>query len=260
MKRKALGLMILAIVLVGASCSKKNAESSVAKPVTLTFRLSDAPAVYDAVNIDILSIGVNVDSGWFNFNLQNPGIFDLISLSSGTSALLVSNVSVPAGTINQLRLHLGTNNTIVVDGVTHNLVTPSGQTSGYKVNMTSAIQAGGTYVVMIDFDAAKSIVKQGNGTYLLKPVCRGSLVEDVGHIDGTVIPVTGGNFASAWNATDTLNVFINQSTGFFLINNLVPGHYTVKITANPPYRDTTFTNVPVTLQTVTHIDSIHLTQ
>ena len=82
MKRKALGLMILAIVLVAASCSKKNTESSVAKPVTLTFRLTYAPAVYDAVNIDILSIGVNVDSGCFNFNLQNPGIFDLISLSN----------------------------------------------------------------------------------------------------------------------------------------------------------------------------------
>lgn len=260
MKSKALWLMILAITLVAGSCKKNSNDSSANKTSYLTLRLTDAPANYDAVNIDIQSIGVQVDSGWSNFNLPNPGVFDLISLSNGTSVLLVSNIGVPAGTINQMRLHLGNNNTIVVDGVSHNLHTPSGQTSGYKVKMNASIQPGASYVVMIDFDASKSIVKQGNGNYLLKPVVYGNLVANIGQIDGTVVPSTGGNLASAWNATDTLSVFINQVSGYFLINSLVPGTYTVKITANSPYRDTTLLNIPVTLQHVTHLDSIHLGQ
>jgi len=260
MKSKALWLMILAITLVAGSCKKNSNDSSANKTSYLTLRLTDAPANYDAVNIDIQSIGVQVDSGWSNFNLPNPGVFDLISLSNGTSVLLVSNIGVPAGTINQMRLHLGNNNTIVVDGVSHNLQTPSGQTSGYKVKMNASIQPGASYVVMIDFDASKSIVKEGNGNYLLKPVVYGNLVTNIGQIDGTVVPSTGGNLASAWNATDTLSVFINQVSGYFLINSLVPGTYTVKITANSPYRDTTLLNIPVTLQHVTHLDSIHLGQ
>lgn len=260
MKSKALWLMIMAITLVAGSCKKNSNDSSANKTSYLTLRLTDAPANYDAVNIDIQSIGVQVDSGWSNFNLPNPGVFDLISLSNGTSVLLVSNIGVPAGTINQMRLHLGNNNTIVVDGVSHNLQTPSGQTSGYKVKMNASIQPGASYVVMIDFDASKSIVKEGNGNYLLKPVVYGNLVANIGQIDGTVVPSTGGNLASAWNATDTLSVFINQVSGYFLINSLVPGTYTVKITANSPYRDTTLLNIPVTLQHVTHLDSIHLGQ
>jgi hypothetical protein len=260
MKSKALWLMILAITLVAGSCKKNSNDSSANKTSYLTLRLTDAPANYDAVNIDIQSIGVQVDSGWSNFNLPNPGVFDLISLSNGTSVLLVSNIGVPAGTINQMRLHLGNNNTIVVDGVSHNLQTPSGQTSGYKVKMNASIQPGASYVVMIDFDASKSIVKEGNGNYLLKPIVYGNLVANIGQIDGTVVPSTGGNLASAWNATDTLSVFINQVSGYFLINSLVPGTYTVKITANSPYRDTTLLNIPVTLQHVTHLDSIHLGQ
>lgn len=251
--------MILAMTVVASSCKKSN-DSKENKPSYLNISLTDAPAEYDAVNIDILSVGVHVDSGWYDFSLENPGVYDLIALSNGNTALLVSGISVPAGTINQMRLHLGDSNTIIVDGVTHDLKTPSGQTSGYKVKMNAMIEPGVTYAVLIDFDAAKSIVKQGNGNYLLKPVVYGSLVANIGQIDGTVVPAAGGNLASAWNATDTFNVMIDPATGYFLINSLTPGAYTVKILAYPPYLDTTMMNIPVSPAQITHLDSIHLAQ
>jgi hypothetical protein len=260
MNRKILWLIVMATVVIAVSCKKSSSNSTTMQPSYLTIRLTDAPAVYDAVNIDILTVGVHVDSGWYDFSLQNPGLYDLINLSNGTTALLVTGVSVPAGTINQMRLILGTANTITVDGVTNNLQTPSGQSSGIKVKMNATIAPGVTYAVLIDFNAEKSIVKQGNGSYLLKPVVYGNLVANIGQIDGTVVPVAGGNFASAWNATDTFNVYINHATGYFLINSLVPGSYTMKITAFPPYLDTTFINVPVSLAKVTHLDTIHLVQ
>jgi hypothetical protein len=260
MKRTMI-MMLLAMVFIAGSCKKDNNDNTGGgTPATLTIMLTDAPAGYDAVNIDILSVGVHVDSGWYDFDLENPGIFNLIDLSNGNTALLVSGVTVPAGTITQMRLHLGDNNTVVVDGNSFALKTPSGQTSGYKVKMNAAIHSGVTYQVLIDFDAAKSVVKQGNGNYLLKPVCYGNLMANIGQIDGTVVPAAGGNIASAWNATDTLSVFVDQQTGYFLINSLVPGAYMVRITANLPYIDTTFASVAVAAGQVTHLDSIHLAQ
>lgn len=251
--------MILALMVVAASCKKNNNDPG-KNPSYLNISLTDAPANYDAVNIDIVSVGVNVGNGWYDFPLENPGLYDLIALSNGTSALLVSGISVPSGRISQMRLHLGNNSTIVVDGVTHDLKTPSGQTSGYKVKMTADIEPGVTYAVLIDFDATRSIVKQGNGSYLLKPVCYGSLVENIGQIDGTTVPAAGGNIASAWNATDTFSVQVNQATGYFLINSLVPGNYTVRVYAFPPYMDTTLVNIPVNLAQVTHLGVINLDQ
>src|SRR5512138_1096752 len=123
MKRMAF-LMILATALFAASCNKDNSYNNSGNTKSyLTIKLTDAPATYDAVNIDIQSVGVRVDSVWYEFTLENPGIYNLIDLSNGNTALLVSGVSVPAGTITQMRLHLGDNNTIVVDGVTHDLKT-----------------------------------------------------------------------------------------------------------------------------------------
>lgn len=259
MKTKAFWIMIMAIAVMSYSCNKDD-DSNTPQPASLKIMLTDAPAAYDAVNIDIQSVGVEVSGTWYEFNLQVPGIYDLIQLSNGTVALLVQSASVPAGTITQMRLHLGDSNSIVVDGVKHDLKTPSGQSSGYKVKMTASILAGATYQVLIDFDASRSIVEQGNGNYLLKPVVYGHLMTDIGQIDGTVIPAAGGSVAMAYNATDTMSVFINQVTGYFLINSLAPGNYSVNITAVPPYNDTTFLNVPVTAGYLTPLGNINLSQ
>lgn len=260
MKRATFLMLIAAIALITFSCNKEDDGNNNGSKSTLKILLTDAPATYNAVNVDIQSVGVCVDSTWFYFDLETPGIYDLISLSNGTSALLVSNVTVPSGIITQMRLFLGDSNSIVVDSVTYDLKTPSAQTSGYKVKINAPISAGATYQVLLDFDAARSIVEQGNGKYLLKPVVTGSLLENIGQLDGTVVPSIGGTVAQAWNATDTFSVFIDQATGFFLINSLEPGSYSVKITAVTPYLDTTFTNVPVTAGQVTHLDSIFLAQ
>ncbi len=263
MKTKIFAVLILAIGIIAVSCSKeKNSDNTSAsgKPARISIRLTDAPGLYDAVNIDILSVSARIDSTWHDLILQTPGIYNLIALSNGNSALLVSDTSVPAGTITQMRLVLGDSNTIVVDGVTHDLKTPSGQTSGYKVMMNSALEPGGSYVVLLDFDASRSIVKLGNGNYLLKPVVHGNLMANIGQIDGIAVPDTAAESATAWNATDTFSVFVSHPSGYFLINSLVPGSYMVKITAIPPYKDTTFANVPVVIGQTTHLDSIHMKQ
>lgn len=255
--KKTAFLMILITVVISFSCKKDKTDNNNGKPATLTVLLTDSPVDYNEVNVDVRSVGVHLSGNWYDFSLPHQEIFNLISLSNGTTALLVSGVSVPAGTIDQMRLQLGDSNTVVVDGLTHALKTPSGQTSGYKVKMNAVFEPGGTYQVLLDFDAARSVVREGNGDYLLKPVVNGNLVTSIGKIDGIVVPEAAGKIASAWSLTDTLSVYIDNTTGYFLINSLLPGTYKVKITANAPFVDTLIENVPVLAGQVTHLDSIH---
>ena len=52
------------------------------------------------------------------------------------------------------------------------LTTPSAQHSGLKLNVHAELTEGITYKILLDFDAARSIVKTGSGAYNLKPVIR----------------------------------------------------------------------------------------
>lgn len=81
----------------------------------------------------------------------NPGIYNLLDLTGGVSVVLGDAV-VPSGYINQIRLVLGTNNTIVVDGVEMPLSTPSAMQSGLKLNLHQELQSGYTYEFLMDFD------------------------------------------------------------------------------------------------------------
>ena len=77
---------------------------------------------------------------------------------------------IPEGYLSQMRMILGENNEIVIDGDTLDLETPSAQQSGLKFNVQADIIEDETFSMLIDFDAEKSVVEKGNGEYLLKPV------------------------------------------------------------------------------------------
>jgi hypothetical protein len=83
------------------------------------------------------------------------------------------------------------------------------------------------YTVLLDFDANKSIVKQGNGTYSLKPVIRTieqaiSVVLVKGKLPvGTMAVVE----ASASGVSYTSNV---NDNGDFMVMGLPPGTYKLR--------------------------------
>ena len=64
------------------------------------------------------------------------------------------------------------------------LTTPSAQQSGLKLNAKPFdVAEGQTVELVLDFDAARSVVRAGNsGKYLLKPVITVIAVLDAGHI------------------------------------------------------------------------------
>ena len=259
--RKAISVFTMLIALIflmpGGGCKKDNSTPPPAGNPVLSVKMVDAPSGYDAVYIEIIGLEANLGNGWTTLALDNKGVYNLLSFTNGNSlALLNDTVMVPC-TITELRLILGTNNTVVVDGITYDLTTPSGQTSGYKVKMDAQpLIAGGVYHLVLDFNILKSIHETGNGKYMLKPVVTGYLQTSVGSITGTISPGTGAYYVEATNATDTSGTYINQTSGQFLISAVLPGNYNVKFFPNTGHIEKIIPGVAVVAGITTQMGSV----
>ncbi len=223
--------------------------------------LIDAPGDYQQVNIDIQDVQITpggLDSGFISLPNVNAGIYDLLTLANGFEATL-SDADIDTGYISQIRLILGDSNTVMVDSVLHELKVPSGSQSGLKVKIDTTFSAGITYHIVLDFDAAKSVVSAGNsGKYLLKPVIRTFVTANSGAIKGVVSPNEFSAVYAILNL-DTFSTFTADS-GDFLIQGVPPGTYDVLIQPNDSssFMDTTINNVGVLLGLTTDLDTILL--
>ena len=121
------------------------------------------------------------------FTFSSPRQIDLMQQQGGSSAALLSGVSLPAGNYSWIRLMVAsTGNTITLsDGSVHPLIIPSGDESGLKLVHGFTVANGGMVDFTIDFDLRQSVIL-ANGQYILKPVLRLTNNVDVGRISGTV--------------------------------------------------------------------------
>lgn len=263
-KRLFPGLIIAAItsVMIFASCGKENenVEPNQKKTANVSFYLTDDPADYDAVYIDIQQVEITME-GQAAVALQpvRPGIYNLLDFRNGLDTLLL-RADLPAGKISQIRLILGSNNSVVIDGQSHPLNTPSAQESGLKLNLKEQFAAGGSYVVWIDFDAGKSIVKTGSGKYNLKPVIRAYSQQTDGRIKGYVLPSAALVTVYASNGVDTYAA-IPAGDGYFMFVGLPEGTYAVTFDASAAlYLDVSLNNVVVTYGKTTDLETTVLVQ
>lgn len=136
-------------------------------------RMTDAPLGVEEVNIDLELVvlfgsGDNQDSIGLG---TNAGIYNLLDFQNGLDTLIASSM-ITLDTVKQVRLVLGEDNTIKVDGVLHDLKTPSAQQSGLKVKVDVPLDSLSIYDLILDFDADESVHQTGNGKYMLKPVIK----------------------------------------------------------------------------------------
>lgn len=225
--------------------------------------LTDAPGDFEQVNIDIDGVEVHVgdgesESGWKTVTV-NKGIYNLLELTNGLDTLL-GETEIPAGKISQIRLKLGEGNTIKVNGKVFDLSTPSGQQSGLKLQVHETISQGITYKILLDFDAARSIVLTGNDAYKLKPVIRTITEAQDGAIKGVVDPKEASPAVYAINGLDTLATTFSDSTGSFLLRGLATGTYNVVLVPRSAYSITEKENVTVLVGEVTDLGTIVINQ
>jgi hypothetical protein len=256
----------LFIILLLAGCEAFN-DSPDSPEAKVSFRLVDAPAEYDEVWVEIVALRVKADyeggemdeddDTWEEIVYDGPQMVNLLDLTGGNS-LLLGTENFPEGEIDQIRLILGENNYLVKDGEEISLKTPSAQQSGLKIKVDQEIQGGESYDLVIDFDAAKSIVTAGNsGNVILKPVLRAYLEETQG-IQGQVFPLEAQPVQVTITGQGTeVNTFTDDS-GNYSVMGLAPGTYSVTFIPQEPYLSETLSDISVTEDEVTTPDVVTL--
>ncbi len=241
-------MAILAVLASGCGNSNSN-QSGTQQSGTLSVSITDAPATgFDAVHVTVSMVRVHQsstasdnDSGWSDITLTPPRKINLLNLTNGVLDNL-GQTSLPAGHYTQLRLVLsmntGTNiaNSVVTSGTTTEipLFTPSAVQSGIKLIHEFDVAPGQHVDLVLDFDALKSIVTRGNGSYALKPVIKVIPTLLTG-IDGFVdTSLLGSNvIASAQvGGVEVRSTVPDQLTGEFFLSHLDAGNYDVVITAD----------------------------
>jgi len=260
MKTRGLIFVLIAIVAL-VSCNKDEGSNNNpnGSKATLSVKMVDNPGAYDAVNIDVVGLNVNYNGQWTEFPLESPGIYNLLSLTNGNSLLLIGDTALAPGSVTEIRLLLGVNNSVIVNGLPFELQTPSGQSSGYKVKMDAQVlEAGRTYALVLDFDVNRSVHVTGNGKFMLNPVVHGFLETAVGQIAGEITPAGAALYVQAYNDADTVGTYIDSLSGEFLFGAVLPGLYHVTFTATGNYSDTTVIGVPVVAGEITQMGTIEL--
>ncbi|MCM5662093.1 DUF4382 domain-containing protein [Galbibacter mesophilus] len=228
--------LALATLFLTISCSEDDTNTDMPSEdmAKVKINLVDAPGDYEKVNIDIQDVLINrsddEEGGWESVGEVNTGVYDLLELTGGASVVLVEN-EILEGDIEQLRLVLGEENSVVVDGEEYPLDTPSAQQSGLKIKFDDVeLEGGFTYEITLDFDAEKSVVDAGNsGKYILKPVINASTEVNSGKIRGAVTPNDYQVLAWVVADQDTITTYTNDE-GIYVLSGVPAGTYDVMLT------------------------------
>ena len=167
MKTKLFIAVFFFVAIAFMACNKENSQTS-----SLKIQMTDAPAAWDEVNIDLMGVEVKFSKDttkWMTLQ-ANAGVYNLLGLQNGIDTLIAQGTFPTNSIVKEIRLILGTNNTIKVNGQIFPLTIPSGGETGLKIKVNKKLQAT-IETILIDFDAALSI-KEEVGGYKLKPVIK----------------------------------------------------------------------------------------
>jgi hypothetical protein len=237
---------------------------------TLRIALTDAPACgFDEVNVTVDRVRVNASdtaddsaSGWHDLALSPARRINLLDLTNGVLEEL-GQMALPGGQYSQLRLVLVSNtagtlaNSVVPTGGTEQpLDTPSATHSGLKLIHGFTVPPGGLSDLVLDFDACKSIVRRGNGSYGLKPVIA-VVPRAVSEIVGNVDPTVSGMQISAQVGGVVTRATVPDATGAFKLAFLDPATApSVDVVfAAPGFTSAVVSAVPIALQGSTRIST-----
>lgn len=236
--RRAISLFFLVVtaLLALAGCGGSTAGGG-----TFNVFLSDAPmAGVEAVNIKIDRVEAHLNGEWLEIGGALPMI-DLLDLRE--DSMLIASSGMPSGAYNQVRLFVSEASIIDANG-THEIRIPSNLRTGIKINIDATVDENTITTILLDFNVQKSVVRQGNGAYLLQPVIPAVIMNLAGTVSGTVTldgnPVEGAIITATYTEGSSypLGTEVNTSTsaadGMFKIWVLREGKYMVTVVYTDP--------------------------
>jgi hypothetical protein len=236
-KFKFLGLAIMMFSLILAGCTQENLSPDASNGSKFRVSMTDSPADFSALDVEIVEVQAFLEGeGWISLN-ADPQRVSVLELTNGIEQEIGFSADAGAGVYTMLKIVFGSDNKLTVKndlsvgglGQSGNaLVTLDLEFEGNKeviVEIDQEVEAGGAANVLIDFNVAESIIKDGE-EYILKPTLQ--LIEDVstgisGEVEGTgqaMITLSNGEFS--------FSTFTDAS-GKFLLRGMDAGAYILEI-------------------------------
>ncbi|WP_285571933.1 DUF4382 domain-containing protein [Geothrix limicola] len=241
-------------LFLGCGGSGSSRTSGMGTSATMNVHLVDGPiAGFQEVNVNIQKVEINSAGTWTTLGTPNRTV-NLLNLVGGVDETLISGATLPAGQYGQMRLILGSGNTVKLsDGTVQPLKVPSGMESGIKLIVNFDVAAGTTKDVWIDFDAAHSIqviMAGASGQYILRPTIWAFDKLVTGSIHGVLTDAAGGAplagatvYAEGFDGSG--NAFLartttTDATGAYTLD-LLPVGSTYYVVSQPVLGSTTLT-------------------
>lgn len=199
---------------------------------TMNLAIADGP-VDSASHVVIEFTGVELQpssGGTITFTFSSPKQLDLLTLQNGNAAILLSDVTVPAGSYDWIRLLLkvGADKAVAgsyieINGAQYPLIVPSGAETGLKLVQGFTMTANQVANFTVDFVLQQALTAPpsqqigGVQAYLLRPALR--LIDNVqaGEISGTIaLSTLQGHTPSCLDAggnPTTAHVYIFSGAG-----------------------------------------------
>ena len=254
--------LLVTVFIAGCGGGGDGGGGTSAQAGTVSVSMTDAPACgYDEVNVTVSKVRVHQSdsaddnaAGWTDITLNPARKINLLDLNDPTKPNFaletLGETPLAAGHYTQLRLVLVPNaNSVVLSADPTKaeipLVTPSAVHSGIKLIHQFTVGSGQRVDLLLDFDACHSIVRTGNGKYILKPVIK--VIPFVlngieGFVDKTLL-VNNVIVSAQVNGAIVRATVPNTQTGEFFLAHLDPTNcpttcYDVVITARNSPTDT----------------------
>jgi len=271
MKTSIKALLATAIVAgCVVACSKENSAdssgTSVAGKQSLSIYMMDDPVPFTKVLIDIRQVAVKIDTAahredgdddhqwnddydgckhghsaiWDTLSIK-PGVYDLLKLRNGTDSLLSSGL-VPNGKVLQVRITLGSDNSIYTDSVTHYPLNIVGTGNTFNVNVKKEdinVVDNSHLKIWFDFNLSRSIFFY-NGKYWLKPMLTPFNDQQRPKLEGRVLPEGAAGFVAVFNQQDTTYA-LPWNEGYYQVRGLKAGNYSIYFKGIHGYKDSTVT-------------------
>ena len=194
--------------------------------------------------------------GWITLNIQ-PGIYDLLKFRNGLDTVLGTTNFTSDRNLKKMRITLGPNNSVVLNGISIPLVIKSNNNIlVVKLEEAPSLSGDGRFQLSFHIDAGRSVRQNGNEFELIPRAGCFNRAKS-GSIEGRVLPADAHALVFAVNGTDTSSA-MPEREGQFKIVGLKDGNYTLLFhpTANN-YLDTTL-QVIVAGKENTHIEATTL--